>query len=589
MKINIQHIVLLTISVCFLAGCASNKRISKSITASTSSILTPDSVNQLQLDIQFHVPGNYISRRSRLFITPQLIVADSLYTEFTPLVINGDIYNKKINRQIILDQYIDQYINQAVTLDKSSSSFDLSYLKKIQLPEEIDAGHIVAVVSTDGCGNCTGIDTVNITTISNPVTLINNQLKKSLQLSWIEPEFVIRPKIMEGRGVANLQFNINSFDINLSMGNNRQELDDMLNKLSPILGDTLATVRSIKINGMASADGSLSFNTILARNRASSARSWIVSQLNIPSSIQRKISVDSRPEGWMPVLAAMTADNNPDSVAVQAILAKYFDQNDDVQEQYIRALPCWKDIKGKYLQKERKVEYIYSYTIKSFTSDDELLDMYKKRPDAFNEEELLRVATLANTDDEKMEVYKTLLHYFPQSKTASNNLAILYLNIGQEEQAQKVLEQVVEYSPEILNTLAASYIYIDDYERAVELLQRVNLPEARYNLGLLKAKQRKLNEAYELLRPFADVNSAVIALSVNKNPEAERILAHVPDKTPLAEYVRSMTAARLEKHNIFYKHIDNACRDEELRQRAVSEADFYRYRTEEAFQKLISQ
>ena len=65
---------------------------------------------------------------------------------------------------------------------------------------------------------------------------------------------------------------------------------------------------------------------------------------------------------------------------------------------------------------------------------------------------------------------------------------------------------------ETLNTLAASYVYAGDYERAIELLQTVDLPQARYNLGLLKAKQCKLDEAYALLAPYADLNAAICAL-----------------------------------------------------------------------------
>ncbi|MEG2515060.1 MAG: hypothetical protein RSA92_06960, partial [Bacteroidaceae bacterium] len=142
-------------------------------------------------------------------------------------------------------------------------------------------------------------------------------------------------------------------------------------------------------------------------------------------------------------------------------------------------------------------------------------------------------------------------------------------------------------SPEALNTLAASYVYANNYEKAVELLQAATLPEARYNLGLLKAKQRKLSEAYKLLRPFADLNSAIVALSVNQNNEAAKVLSSLKDKSPIAEYVRSLTGARLQQDTFFYQHIENACQDGALRQRAATEADFYRYREADAFKNLI--
>ena len=56
----------------------------------------------------------------------------------------------------------------------------------------------------------------------------------------------------------------------------------------------------------------------------------------------------------------MTAAGDKDSVMVKDILEKYADSNDDVQERYIRRLPCWNTIKARYLQKDRKVEYVYT-------------------------------------------------------------------------------------------------------------------------------------------------------------------------------------------------------------------------------------
>jgi len=588
MKQSLQYISLFTVMMSMLVGCSTSNRQAKKVvtTSPAPSVLTPDTANQVILDLLFHVPSHYLSERNRLVITPQFVKNDTVQDEYTPLVVDAPIYNKKINRKKVLDGYNDPYEEEAIKADKVSHSFELPYKETVQLPEQTEEGRFVAVISADGCGQCTGIDTIAIAVISNPITLLPD-VKESLELSWIEPEFVIRPKILQGKGVANLQFGINKFDINLSMGNNRGELEKMVHTLTPILKDTLATVTSLTITGMASADGSLAYNTALARNRASAARQWLTGQLENGVEMQRLMSVSSRPEGWEPVLAAMIADGNPDSVAVREILEKYKMDNDDVQERYIRRLPCWNKIKSNYLQKERKVEYVYTYIMRSFTSDGELLDMYRKRPDAFNEEEFLRVATLMKSHDEKVEVYQTILKYFPQSQIAANNLAVLYLREGQTEKAQEVLKGLAQYSPEMLNSLAASYVYTNDYEKAIELLQEVDLPEARYNLGLIKAKKRYLNEAYELLRPFADLNTAIVALSINKNVEAKSILSVLKDIRPVAEYARSLTAARLDEQAVFYEHITNACKDMKLRERAANEPDFDRFHSDELFRTLI--
>lgn len=587
MKTKIQYITLAA-TIGLLSGCATSKKQAEKVVTTTPNpyVLTPDTANRITMDLVFNVPEHYLAKRNRLVITPQLINGAEVKDEYMPIVLDAPIYNKKINRKQVLDNYIDPYGKQAVKADKTSRSFSLPYTQTLQLPDGTESGQIVAVVSTDGCGACTGIDTIDIAAISNPISLMSD-VKESLQLSWIEPEFVIRPKVHEGRGEAKLQFAINKSDINLAMGDNRKEMEEMLNALQPILKDTLAILNGVTITGLASADGSLAFNTTLSRNRAQSAKSWLVSQLHLNAAGQRTFKVNSRPEGWEPVLAAMTMAGDKDSIAVKEILEKYANENDDVQERYIRRLSCWNNIKDKYLQKDRKVEYIYTYTMKSFTTDAELLEMYDSRPDAFNEEELLRVSTLKQGNEEKKEVYETILKYFPQSQIGANNYALLLLREGDSQGAMDVLATLAKHSPEVLNSMAAAYVYQNNYEKAVELLQDVELPSARYNLGLIKAQQRKLAEAYTLLKPFADLNSAIVALSVNENREAEKILLRLKDERPVAEYTRALTGARLEKDRMFYGHIGTACKDRNLKERAAGEADFMRYRKDEQFINLI--
>lgn len=588
MKTKIQYVTLLTAAIGLLTGCAaSKKQAEKAVTATSHPyVLTPDTANRIKMDMVFHVPEHYLARRNRLVITPQLMNGTELKEEYMPIVLDAPIYNKKINRKQVLDNYIDPYGKQAMKADKAGRSFSLPYTQTVQLPDGTESGRIVAVISTDGCGECSGIDTIDIAAISNPITLMGD-VKESLQLTWIEPEFVIRPKVYEGRGEANLQFVINRSDINLAMGDNRKEMEGMLNALQPILNDTLAILNSVTITGLASADGSLAFNTTLSRNRAQSAKDWLAGRLHLNASAQRAFKVSSRPEGWEPVLAAMTMAGDKDSTAVKEILKKYAGENDDVQERYIRRLACWNNIKTNYLQKDRKVEYVYTYTMKSFTTDAELLEMYDSRPDAFNEEELLRVSTLKQGNEEKKEVYRTILKYFPQSQTGANNLAVLLLHEGDSQGAIAVLAKLAKHSPEVLNLTAAAYAYQHDYERAIELLQSVDLSSAKYNLGLIKAQQRKLAEAYALLKPFADLNSAIVALSVNENREAEKILLPLKDERPVAEYVRALTGARLEKDRMFYGHIEAACQDANLKKRAAGEVDFIRYRNDKKFESLI--
>lgn len=350
--------VIILLSACAVQRGQNGKKIS--IEPSPYIVMT-DSNRQANVNLFINVPEHYFSKRSRLVISPQLIASNNVVADgYTPVVLDASIYRKKAERKVVLTDYQDSLSRLAVNVT-TDKAYRLLYSQTIILPPGIEKGELKAVVSVDGCGSCTGIDTLSLASIHIPPVVIIEPV--------LAPDTVLRPYIIEGKGVANLQFDINQWNIDLDRGNNRAELEKIVQALRPIIEDSLATLESINIIGVASADGSFDFNATLAYNRANSAKEWLSEQFNFDPETKKHIQVSSRPEGWEPVLQAMIADGNPCSDQVKEILEKYGSAaNDDTAEQYIRRLPCWDEIK-KYLSKDRKVEYTYSYSLKGYTEE----------------------------------------------------------------------------------------------------------------------------------------------------------------------------------------------------------------------------
>lgn len=496
--------VVLLVVTWVLSSCTTRQTVPLKVLPS-SQIIMPGVDDSVHIDVVFHIPENYLTRRSRVVITPKLVVADSVYGEYAPVVLDASIYRKKVERLEVLDGYSDPYVQEARLID-NRKSYEIPYTCPVILPAGVTNAHIQAVVSTDGCGECTGTDTLILAEVADPMNFFRSEMKQVR----LNPDFVVPPKIREGQGKANLQFEINRFDIKMDMGHNATEMEKMLNRLRPVLSDSLSVLNKLDIVGIASADGSLAFNTTLARNRALSAKEWLSGKLHLPYEVQQLITVKSRPEGWEPVLEAMRRAGDEDAATVASILAKYSDENDDVQEYHIRRLPAWNRIKDNYLQKDRVVEYLYTYTVKSFTTDAQLLSLYKTRPDAFSEEEWLRVSELVKTDREREEVYRSMLRYYPESEAAANNLAVIYHRDKHLTEAVALLEK------------------------------HTDLPEARYNLGVIKAENGEWEEAYTLLAPFADMNAAILALRTGRKAEAKKIINSLPKDTEGIEQLRDM-------------------------------------------------
>lgn len=460
---------------CGLAGCATRQERHITVDRTDAGALVPDSRWEVPLDVTFRVPADYLTKRQRVVIVPRLMAKNELLAEYEPVVLDGPIYAKKKYRREKLENYEDPYKEVARLVEETDKALRIPYHATVRLPEGMTEAQLSAVVSADGCGECSGIDTIALAEIADPLS--------GLVRTWrmVEPEFVVREKRRDGEGKAHFAFAINRYDIDPELGNNRAEMEKMLQALRPVLTDSLATLDRLSITGIASADGPLKLNTELAFNRAEAAKSWLVGRLGIDAATGRKITVDSRPEGWEPVLEAMRAANDPDAEALAGVLDRYADAPEDTQERYIRRLAAWDNIRKNYLAGDRVVEYRYSYTIRSFTSDSEMLALYATRPDAFNEAELLRVSMLVATDAEREAVYRTTLRLFPASAVAANNLALMLIERGDEKEARTLLGQVAG-----------------------------DLPEARYNLGLLKALRRETEEAVRLLEPFDDENARLV-------------------------------------------------------------------------------
>lgn len=409
-----------------------------SVSSDSTEWLTDAETGEAAVKAVFHVPVEYLDKRARLVIAPRLITGDTLHAEYTPLVLDAPVYIKKNGRRMLLEGYEDPYASQAVRIGYATTDRDLPFETKVALPEGVNRAELVALLSEEACAECTATDTLAIATLRRkelPVWTIRR----------MEPEFVVRPKVVEGNGEAQLRFEIDKNVIDPSLGDNRAELERLSQALAAVVKDTLATMNSLTITGMASADGPRAYNLSLAHARAEAARDWLARSLGIDEGLRRRIRIDAFPEGWQPVLRLMEADGHPEAYRVRDILRRWPDSEEDRQEHAIRALSCWQDIRTRYLATDRKVAYTFAYTLRSFTTEEELRSIYHERPDAFNEEEWLRLASLMRSDDEKREVYEAMVRYFPGSEVAINNLAVLCLRAGDEAGARDWLFRIPEW------------------------------------------------------------------------------------------------------------------------------------------------
>ena len=93
--INRKYIYSLLPALLMWTGAAASSEQPVTVRPNRTSVLTPDSVQGVWIDVDFCIPEGVFSRRSRLIIVPQLLEGDSLRDEYTPLVADAPIYSKK--------------------------------------------------------------------------------------------------------------------------------------------------------------------------------------------------------------------------------------------------------------------------------------------------------------------------------------------------------------------------------------------------------------------------------------------------------------------------------------------------------------
>lgn len=551
-----------------LSSCTAHRQLQHgAVTAEGSSVHT-DVMGKAHIQALVRVLAHMPGKRARLFVVPQLLVADSVVTEYAPLLVDRSIYARKHHRKVVLGHLDEASAPQAAV--SGNGAVTLPVDADVQLPTWASLASLRAELSTTGCGQCYGADTIQLATVSNWAPLI-----PPVSVSLMQRPFVIRPKVVNGKGEARLQFVVDKWDIIPSMADNRAQLDSMAARLTPIFSDTLATLNSLSINGAASAEGTYRHNVMLAENRAASARQWLVSTLNLPRRYLHSIHISAQPEGWEPVLAAMTAAGCADSTAVRDILLRYPGSDDDLQERYIRRLPCWPEIRDHYLAKDRRVVYTYSYTLRNFRSDSEMLRLYTSRPDAFNEDELLRVAALQPTDADRVPIYEYTLSRYPHSALAVHNLAAISMEQGHPAEAASLIRHSgAALTDTLRSVLALACASQGEFSQTEALLGTApRTPAMRQALGTVRALQGRMDEADSLLAGCHSAVAAIVALDLGRTAEAQRLLDQCADDVrPTVEYARAVCAYRLGRPESEVKrHLQAARADETLARRIDNE------------------
>lgn len=300
-------------------------------------------------------------------------------------------------------------------------------------------------------------------------------------------------------GSAYVNFPVNRTEIYPEYMNNPAELKRITGTIDSVKNDPDITITYIGIKGFASPEGSYSNNERLAKGRTATLKDYVERISNLPHGF---IQTSYMPEDW-PGLREYVANS---SMANRDAILAIIDSNlaPDAKDAKIkRDFPSdYKMLLTKVYPSLRHSDYAVRYNVRSYTSVEEILQVFHTQPQKLSAEEFYRAAnSLAVGSEEYNAVYETAVRMFPENDILNLNAANNAMRSGRYSEAAKYLDKAGE-SPSAIYARGILAALQKDYPTAVEYFK------AAAEKGQPNAKEAI--EQINLVQKFADGNIEIV-------------------------------------------------------------------------------
>lgn len=550
----------------------------------TSAILTEPTdmdVKGNYLHIKTHVkmPHEMFNTSSRLIIQPMVYnVTRKQINYLSPVIYDGWRYAYTQDRMHDFDRNKDP-LSPKVQIKRSSSRIDnvITVIDSVYVEHPKDDFRCDLLLSIENYNRIVYGDTATIARgVVNPLRFLELNLDG---LFVTDSAYLPTPdlQLRDSRGDVNFKFKVGKSDLDLELDNNRAEMDKLLSQIREIEQDPNSTLKSFKIGGTASPEGSYNYNLSLAKRRMQSAMSAIMENLDPSTRKNAELTSDASVERWSSVVDMLMADSlMAEAATVEDIIARYPD-NRDRQSQLIVRLPFYSRLKDAYLPRLRRVSYEFVSSRYRYLTDEEIAEQYKKNPKGLSRFEYWRLYTLTQPLDEKEKICRDALEADPKFLVAASDLTAMMIQRGVSDSS--ILAPLVEKAgnkvpDEARATLAAAYLNEGNFIAADSLAAL--LPDnARYHKTIVygKALNGKYVEVMQELSEESLFNEVLLLLAIKANDQAWE-KAKLLGNTAKEEYVKAIAANRIDDYMEAVNHLENAFKlDPSLREIAKVDGD----------------
>ena len=345
---------------------------------------------------------------------------------------------------------------------------------------------------------------------------------------------------------------------------------------------------NIEVSAYASPDGGLNLNTKLAKNREDNTAAYVKKTMK-NTGIEGNLNTKYTAEDWEGFEKLVAESNIQDKEVILRVLNMY--QDPEEREAQIRNISAaFTELAKVILPELRRARISLNYDLIG-RSDNEIMQQFKADAKELSIEELLYAATLTDKVAEKKEIFKKTTELYPNDYRAFNNLAVIAIQEGNYDAAQKNVEKALKINANAAeaNVNAGLIALINNNkETAKNYLAKGSANEVANNvLGNLYLKEGNYAQA---VKAFGNTksNSAGLAQLLTKDyMTAASTLSSVTDADALTYYLKAVIAARTNNSSLAVENLKSAIKkDSSLAKYAANDLEFKKLAEDAAFKAL---
>ena len=349
-----------------------------------------------------------------------------------------------------------------------------------------------------------------------------------------------------------------------------QSIKDFQAALDEIAANERKTLTGTEVVAYASPDGGEELNAKLSDNRAKSAEKAFNKVTKGKET--GETSVKSVGQDWEGFQELVAASNIEDKDLIIRVLSMYSDPA--VRENEIKNMSAvYKTLADEVLPQLRRGRFIANCEYQNYTGE-ELIKLVDENIDVLDEEALLRAATLVKEPADKEAIYKKPVEKY-NSNRAQYNLAVVYINEGKFEKADKALDKC-EQDADWNNAKGVVALNTGDEAAASKYFAAAGNATAKANEAVVDILNGRYEAAAAKLAGQKSFNAALAQVLVKNYAAAEAALPECD--CACVAYLKAVIAARQGKADAVKANLEAASKCEKLAKRAEKDIEFAQYR-----------